>query len=218
MRVLRPLRVLVVLTALVSAASGVPMTALRTGTRSNVVAAPAANTAEANAWRVSPGAGAGVAYAPAPVVLDAPPPARLDIDVIDVHTSLTDLDVQHDGTIAVPTSYDVAGWFVRGPRPGENGPALVAGHVDSHSGPAVFFRLRELRPGDQIVVTRVDGSRVTFAVEAVMQFPKQRFPSDLVFGSTSRKELRLVTCGGEFDHARDSYRDNIVVFAALTGP
>ena len=219
MQLLRSLRVLVVLAALVVAASGVPKAVLRTGARSNVVAAPSESAGRADGWDVRPALDTGArAYTPAPVVLDAPAPASLDIDAIDVHTPLVNLDVQTDGTIAVPSDFDVAGWFVRSPRPGENGPALVAGHVDSHAGPAVFFRLKELHPGDRIVVTRVDGSRVAFAVSAVMQYPKQQFPSDVVFGSTSRAELRLVTCGGTFDHARRSYRDNVVVFAALATP
>jgi len=94
---------------------------------------------------------------------------------------------------------------------------VIAGHVDSRTGPAVFFRLRELRPGDRVDVTRADGARLRFAVDAIQRFPKARFPTAAVFGPTPAAELRLVTCTGSFDRARGSYRDNLVVFARLVG-
>jgi len=94
---------------------------------------------------------------------------------------------------------------------------VIAGHVDSRTGPAVFYRLRELRPGGQIQLQRADGTRLRFVVDSTRSFPKDRFPTDVVFGPTPAAELRLVTCAGSFDRARGRYRDNLVVFARLVG-
>jgi sortase (surface protein transpeptidase) len=97
------------------------------------------------------------------------------------------------------------------------GPAVIAGHVDSRTGPAVFYRLRDLRPGDQIRVVRADGSHVRFVVEGAGSHPKDGFPTGAVFGPVPGAALRLITCAGDFDRARGSYRDNLVVFARLAG-
>jgi sortase (surface protein transpeptidase) len=94
---------------------------------------------------------------------------------------------------------------------------VIAGHVDSRSGPAVFYRLRELRPGDQVRVERADGTGLRFVVDTRRRFPKAGFPTEAVFGPTPEAALRLVTCAGPFDRARGSYRDNLVVFARLVG-
>lgn len=142
-------------------------------------------------------------------------PVRLDVPAIGVHTGLLRLGVQSDGTVEVPPleSPD-AGWYVHSPAPGDVGPAVVLGHVDSaRTGPGPFSRLGALAPGDEVVVTRADGSTVTFRVDRVSTFPKTAFPSDAVYGDVDRPELRLVTCGGTFDREARSYRDNVVVFA-----
>jgi len=94
---------------------------------------------------------------------------------------------------------------------------VIAGHVDSHKGPAVFFRLAELADGDEVFVDRADGTTARFPVTSVDRYPKDRFPTEQVYGPTTRAELRLITCGGEFDADARSYRDNVVVSAALTG-
>jgi sortase (surface protein transpeptidase) len=117
--------------------------------------------------------------------------------------------------MAVPVDFGRAGWFAGGAAPGEVGPAVIAGHVDSRTGPAVFYRLRELRPGQVVLVERADGTRLRFVVDTARSFPKARFPTGAVFGPTPAAELRLVTCAGTFDRARGSYRDNLVVFARL---
>ena len=93
------------------------------------------------------------------------------------------------------------------------GPAVLAGHVDSTAGPAVFWRLRDLAPGDEVLVDRADGTTARFTVTRVERHPKDAFPTDEVYGPTTGAELRLITCGGEFDRAARSYRDNVVVFA-----
>jgi len=143
------------------------------------------------------------------------PPVRLSVPVIGVETPLLRLELEPDRSMEVPADFDRAGWFAGGPAPGQPGPAVIAGHVDSRTGPAVFYRLRELRAGDHLQATRADGTRLRFVVEATRSFPKAGFPTEVVFGPTPAAELRLVTCAGTFDRARGSYRDNLVVFARL---
>jgi len=109
----------------------------------------------------------------------------------------------------------VAGWYAGGTRPGDPGSAVILGHVDSRSGPAVFYRLRELRPGDTVEVARADGSKVRFAVQRTEQYDKRRFPTDEVYYPTLTPALRLVTCGGQFDHTTGHYRSNVIVFATM---
>ena len=111
----------------------------------------------------------------------------------------------------------MAGWYEGGTRPGDPGSAVILGHVDSTSGPAVFYRLRELRPGDRVEVVRAGGSRVAFTVDRVEQYPKRRFPTAEVYYPTLGPKLRLVTCGGAFDDATGHYTDNVIVFASLRG-
>jgi sortase (surface protein transpeptidase) len=143
-----------------------------------------------------------------------PVPVRLKIPKIGVASSLIPLGRAADGTVEVPP-WEVAGWYAPGPRPGDPGSAVILGHVDSTGGPAVFFRLRELRRGDRIEVRRADGSRVRFVVRRTAQYDKRRFPTDEVYYPTLTPELRLVTCGGEFDYASRHYRSNVIVFATL---
>jgi Sortase domain len=145
-----------------------------------------------------------------------PPPARLEIARIGVSTGLQRLGRARDRSVEVPDEWDVAGWYAEGPRPGEPGSAVILGHVDSTSGPAVFYRLPELRPGDQFEVVRADRSRARFTVQRVAQYDKRRFPTDDVYYPTLRPMLRLVTCGGQFDPATGHYRDNVIVFASLS--
>ena len=147
-------------------------------------------------------------------------PLALDIPAIGVHTPLRSLGLQSDGTVQVPplTRDAPAGWYKNLATPGEAGPAVVLGHVDSaKDGPAVFYRLRELRPGARVSVDRADGRTVHFVVRSVVRYPKQDFPTAAVYGPTPDAELRLVTCGGTFDALRRRYRDNIVVYATMTG-
>jgi LPXTG-site transpeptidase (sortase) family protein len=115
-----------------------------------------------------------------------------------------------------PTDFAQAGWFAAGPVPGDVGPAVIAGHVDSRTGPAVFFRLEELSPGDTVLVTRSDGRDVEFRVTEVARYPKDDFATEEVYGPTTGAELRLITCGGTFDPSRRSYEDNVVVYAHAT--
>jgi sortase (surface protein transpeptidase) len=141
-------------------------------------------------------------------------PARVTIPAIGVDSPLAEIGVDANGALVPPADFSVAGWFAAGPAPGEVGPAVLAGHVDDRSGPAVFFRLEELEPGDQVTVTGTDGTPVTFTVTRVASYPKDAFATAEVYGPTAGPELRLITCGGTFDRSRRSYTDNVVVFAA----
>jgi sortase (surface protein transpeptidase) len=145
----------------------------------------------------------------------APRPVRIEIPDIGVAAAVIRLGLNRDGSMQVPADYGLPGWFTGGPAPGETGPAVIAGHIDSRHGPAVFYRLRELRAGDRVTVARADGTAVRFAVDSVVQYPKQAFPTEAVFGPAPEPLLRLITCGGTFDRSRRSYRDNIVVTARL---
>lgn len=144
-----------------------------------------------------------------------PAPTAVSIPAIGVHSRLQRLGVQDDGAIEIPDAWAVAGWYARGVRPGQVGPAVIFGHVDSRRGPAVFYRVDDLHRGDRVHVDRADGSRVTFVVDRVERHAKTRFPSDDVYLPTLKPTLRLVTCGGTFDTAAGHYRDNVVVFADL---
>jgi len=142
------------------------------------------------------------------------PPVRLRIPGAHIDTALGRLGRAADGTINVPSRPGVAGWYAEGPRPGQPGPAVIVGHVDSASGPAVFYHLSKLRRDDPVYVHRADGSTIAFRVTGMSQVPKTRFPTDLVYGPTLAASLRLVTCGGSIDPTTRHYRDNVIVFAA----
>jgi sortase (surface protein transpeptidase) len=144
-----------------------------------------------------------------------PVPVRIEIPSIGVASPLDRLGRARDRTVEVPSRWEVAGWYAPGTRPGDPGSAVILGHVDSKRGPAVFFRLRELRRGDVIAITRADGSSLRFAVDRTEQYDKRRFPTDAVYYPTLTPELRLVTCGGEFDATAGHYRSNVIVFATL---
>ena len=119
-----------------------------------------------------------------------------------------------DGTMEVPTDFGRAGWLTTAPVPGARGPAVIAGHVDSTTGPAVFFRLRELRAGDPVEVRQRDGDVVRFTVRSRDTFAKDEFPTGQVYGPTAGPVLRLITCDGDIDPRTGHYTDNLVVFAS----
>jgi hypothetical protein len=144
-----------------------------------------------------------------------PRPTALDIPAIGVETSLVRLGLTRAGTLQVPPSTAVAGWYTGSPRPGAIGAAVIAGHIDSYLGPGVFFRLRDLKPGNLIYVRRRHGSLAVFRVTAVRTFLKKRFPTDDVYGPVPDAQLRLITCGGTFDPSTGHYLSNVIVFAVL---
>ena len=153
------------------------------------------------------------------VPLPAATPVALSIPAIGIRTPVSTLGLTSAGLIAVPpaTRAAPAGWYRYSSTPGEPGPAVIVGHVDSaRDGPAVFYRLGELVPGDRIEIRRVDGSVAIFTVDRTELFPKKQFPAGAVYGQLASPGLRLITCGGSFDHLRGHYRSNLVVFASLT--
>jgi hypothetical protein len=145
------------------------------------------------------------------------PPVLLTIPAIGVRTKLVDLGLNSNGTLQVPASTAVAGWYNGSPPPGAAGAAVIAGHVDSRSGLGVFFWLRNLRPGDRVYIGRSDGTTVVFTVTSVQTYAKDQFPTASVYGPVPDAELRLITCGGIFDRTLGSYLSNVVVFARLAG-
>ena len=144
-------------------------------------------------------------------------PVWLSVPAIGVRTSLTDLGLNKNDTLQVPASTAVAGWYTGSPRPGAVGSAIIAGHVDSYTGPGIFFWLRTLHPGERVYVGRADGTMAVFTITAVRMYTKDQFPSAAVYGAVPDAELRLITCGGVFDRSRGSYLSNVVVFARLSG-
>jgi sortase (surface protein transpeptidase) len=157
-----------------------------------------------------------IAAAPQQRSAQVSPPVTLTIPSIGVQTSLIHLGLAADGTLQVPQSTAVAGWYTGSPRPGAVGSAVIAGHIDSRTGPGVFFRLSSLRPRDRVYVRRADGTLAVFLVTAVRQFPKDSFPTSAVYGPAPDPEVRLITCGGTFDPQLGSYLSNTIVYATET--
>ena len=142
-------------------------------------------------------------------------PTRISIASAGIDAPIIPLAVNPDGTLAVPADFGVAGWYRLGPRPGKPGAAVIVGHVDSISGPAAFYRLGQLAPGDLARVSWPSGASVHVRVYAVREYAKSAFPTSLVYGPTRSPEIRLVTCGGPFDESTGHYLDNVVVFGRL---
>jgi LPXTG-site transpeptidase (sortase) family protein len=142
-----------------------------------------------------------------------PLPVTLTIPDIGVQTRLIHLGLTATGALQVPPTTAVAGWYTGSSRPGAIGPSVIAGHIDSHVGPGVFFHLAQLRPGDHVYVRRADGTLAVFRVTAVQSYAKDHFPTLAVYGPTPDAELRLITCGGTFDPRLRSYLSNTVVYA-----
>jgi sortase (surface protein transpeptidase) len=141
---------------------------------------------------------------------------RIIIPAIGVDAPLTPLGLTSGGALDVPGDWASAGWFTGGPFPGEPGPAVVVGHVDSTRGPAVFYRLRELHRGDLIVLWRKGGIRSRFRVSSFEWVSKSAFPTQRVYGPVVAPVLRLITCGGAFDRSVGHYVDNLIVFAVAS--
>jgi hypothetical protein len=140
-------------------------------------------------------------------------PLTLIIPMIGVKTQLTEVGLTAGGALQVPSTTTVAGWYTGSPRPGAIGPALIEGHVDSLTGPGVFYRLSELQPGDRIYIRRAAGTTVEFRVTTEQTYKKAYFPTTAVYSPTPDPELRLITCGGTFDYATRHYLSNTIIYA-----
>ncbi len=153
--------------------------------------------------------------APQPSLKPVARPVSLVIPSIGVRTGLVRLGLTSSGALQVPATVTVAGWYTGSARPGAIGAAVIVGHIDSLSGPGVFFRLRLLHPGSKVYVRRADGSLAEFQVTSVRSYLKAQFPTLAVYGPVPYAELRLITCGGAFDYATGHYLSNTIVYAAL---
>jgi hypothetical protein len=174
-----------------------------TTTRTAVAAAAPAALQAGLSWPVGGGGGR--------LLAASSPPSRVKIARIRLDAPVSALDA---GTgLAGPSDPATAGWFAQGPAPGDPGPAVVIGHLDSDRGPAVFWRLDQLRVGDEVVVSRSDGSSVRFVVRRLARYSRSSFPSSDVFGTRAAPELRLITCSGRFNFLTRQYTDNLVVYA-----
>jgi len=155
-----------------------------------------------------------------PLVLAASAPSAIKIPSIGVQSTLVQLGLNPDKSIEVPPLDDPdskAGWYKYSPTPGQIGPTVILGHVDSAKyGPGIFFKLGALQPGATVEVTLTDRIVAVFTVDKVVAYPKSAFPSTAVYGTIDHPGLRLITCGGTFDPAAGSYESNIVAYATLT--
>jgi sortase (surface protein transpeptidase) len=144
-------------------------------------------------------------------------PVGISIPAIGVDAPVVGVGLRSDGAMEVP-AVDLAGWYELGPRPGDPGPAVIVGHVDSRKGPAVFYRLRQLHQGERIVVRRAGGTTSSFTIETVERQSKSALPVGRIWNRTTEPVLRLITCGGSFDRTSGHYRDNVIVYAGLSRP
>jgi len=150
--------------------------------------------------------------------LAASAPIRVEIAAVGVTAPIGPLGLNRDGTLQVPADFARAGWYTGRPTPGETGPAVIVAHRASRRGPGAFWRLPDVQAGQEIVITRADGRRILFTVDRVEQHRKDAFPTAAVYGPVPETALRLITCGGPFEPALgDHYRDNVIVFAHMTG-
>ncbi|MFJ3217777.1 class F sortase [Kitasatospora sp. NPDC086801] len=178
--------------------------------------APAEATTEATA-DPDPAAPDPAAPDPAAPVLGRADPTRLLIPQIAVDAPFTELTLDPAGQLAAPPPDDdnLVGWYRDGVSPGEAGSSVIAGHVDTTTGPAVFLQLSMLQPDNKVEVARADGTVAVFSVDSVEAFAKDAFPDEKVYGQTPDAQLRLITCGGAYDKEQREYPDNVVVFAHL---
>jgi Sortase domain len=188
-----------------------------------IIAGAAAIGAAAFAQKQAPQPATAAAGATGPPVhgpsLRRSAPVSVTIPAIGVRSQLLHLGVTTDGSIQVPSLPAQAGqaaWYEYSVTPGQIGASVIEGHLDSYQGPAVFFRLGALRPGDRVDVSLADGITAVFRVTGVRQYLKSAFPAKAVYGPTDYAGLRLITCGGSFDYATRHYLSSVVVFASLT--
>jgi len=149
-------------------------------------------------------------------VLPESEPVGMRIPSVGIDAVFEDpLGVQDTGEIEVPDSYETLGWYKHGPTPGEIGPSVVLGHVDSYEGPAVLFNLKEVNVGESIEIDRADGSTVVFEIQKIEKHTQQGFPTEKVYNDLDYSGLRLITCTGTFNRGIQQYSHNLIVFAEL---
>ncbi len=188
------------------------------GSDAHQAAAVKAGAAAASA-SASPSAGQGTPAARPVEPMTRSDPERISIVRLDVNAPLVPVGRASDGTVATPSFAQphTAGWYSGSVTPGQQGTSVIVGHVDTPTGPAVFYPLAVARPGDTVVVTRADHSVADFTVDAIKVIPRDDFDESQVYAATGRPEMRLITCGGTFDKVTQEYSSNVVVYAHLTG-
>jgi hypothetical protein len=147
-------------------------------------------------------------------------PVSLTIPAIGVNAQVIPLGLDASGGVAIPplSTPFLTSWYDKGPAPGQDGPAVLLGHVDAAAvGPAVFYRLGDLVPGDLVYVSRRDHRTAVFRVTAVALYSEQDFPTKQVYGFTPNPTLRLITCGGDYDARTHYYLDRTIAFAVYAG-
>ncbi|MFE2187841.1 class F sortase [Streptomyces sp. NPDC059455] len=181
------------------------------------ISEPESDTSNEDAYADSPESTTAPESRPGPA-LPRSPASHLDIPSIGVSAPFIPLSLDAAGVLVPPpdTDQNLVGWYEGGPSPGERGNAIVAGHVDTKIGPAVFYPLGQLKPKSKVAITREDGIVATFVVDKVKTFKKNAFPDEQVYGDTPNAQLRLITCGGAYDHTAKDYTANVVVFAHLS--
>ncbi|MEV7603331.1 class F sortase [Kitasatospora sp. NPDC089797] len=191
-----------------------PVVRIETSGHDPAATPPTAGAPGSTSGGTSGGTAPGGAPTAATRPLAASPPTRLQIPTIGVDAPVIELGLNTDGTVQVPSAdhADQVGWYRNGPTPGQSGPSVLIGHLDTKHGPAVFQRLPELHPGDLIRVARADGGTVNFKVRTLLQAAKDQFPTDTVYGDTPGPALRLITCGGRIG-PDGHWTDNIIVLA-----
>ncbi len=142
-------------------------------------------------------------------------PAKLKVEKLGINTAFELLDLKENGELSVPESYETVGWYIQSPLPGETGPMVVVGHVDSKTGPAIFYDLGDLEVGDKIVVIKASGEEVVYRVRELERYTQNEFPTESVYGNTEGPELRLITCSGEYNQGTGRYSHNLVVYADI---
>jgi sortase (surface protein transpeptidase) len=203
----RPAAVAAAVCGLVVAAAGVTGLALAGQT-----GRPAAPVSKPAFVPVPPGQ---QAPAPQPQIAPVAQPVSLTIPSIGVRSGLVRLGLTSSGALQVPKTVAVAGWYTGSARPGAIGAAVIVGHIDSLTGPGIFYQLHTLHRGSKVYVRRADGTLAVFQVTSVRSYPKAQFPTLAVYGPVPYAELRLITCGGTFDFATGHYLSNTIVYASL---
>lgn len=201
-------------TAVTSSATAAPTVAPATATVAPSPTVAVTSSASTSAGASSASSAVSAAPTVAPTVTPVPViPVKLAIPAINVAAPVELVGLTPDGAMDVPKQWNDVGWYEYGPPPGQIGNAAIAGHLDSTTAPAVFWRLGTLKPGDQIIVTLSNGQSVTFVVKDKVSYAYNNAPIQKVFGPATTANLNLITCGGSWDAFTKNYSNRIVVYA-----
>ncbi|MDR0139650.1 class F sortase [Metabacillus idriensis] len=142
-------------------------------------------------------------------------PVQIVVPSLDIEANVESVGLTDDGTMELPSDDKLTAWYENGAQPGENGNSVIAGHVDNKTGPAVFFRLKDIKPGEEVIVYGKDGEELTFVVQDKKAYPYDDAPLPSIFGFSQEKKLNLITCTGTFDRKKKTHLERLVVSAKL---